>query len=226
MPPSRRVRLLLLLIWLLALALALLVDRRTAEWVRQSPLYDRHATFVPILKLPGNYLFTIGVAVLLVLFHRKRWQAALPVLISGPLVGIGYLLIKWIAGRQRPVLTRAPLDIHPFIFRPFAHGLNGLIHAESGLSFPSGHASLAFATATCLAAALPRWAVLFFLGASAVAAERVLENAHYPSDVVAGAGLGVLCGWIALALSPGSNCPETKSLLPMTHVSQNVPKCL
>jgi membrane-associated phospholipid phosphatase len=29
----------------------------------------------------------------------------------------------------------------------------------------------------------------------------VLENAHYLSDVVAGAGLGILCGWIALQLS-------------------------
>ena len=222
MPPSRRVRLLLLLVWLLALAFALLVDRPVAEWVRQSsPIYHRHVKVIPILKLPGHYVFTICVAAMLTLFHRKRWQAALPLLMSGPLVGIGYLLIKWIAGRKRPVIIAAPFDFHPF-----AGGLHGLIHAESGLSFPSGHTSLAFATATCLAAALPRWAVLFFLGASAVAAERVLENAHYSSDVVAGAGLGVLCGWIALTLTRRLNCPKMEGPRPMSQVAPNVPECL
>ena len=57
---------------------------------------------------------------------------------------------------------------------------------------------MAFAAATCLAAALPRWTVPFFLAAAAVAAERVLENAHYLSDVVAGAGLGLMCGCVAV----------------------------
>jgi membrane-associated phospholipid phosphatase len=116
--------------------------------------------------------------------------------IAGPLVGLGYLILKWIVGRRRPVIVAAPFDFHPF-----ARGLGGLVHAESGLSFPSGHAALAFATATCLAAALPRWAPAFFLVACAVGAERVLENAHYLSDVVAGAGVGVLGGIVALALT-------------------------
>jgi membrane-associated phospholipid phosphatase len=112
------------------------------------------------------------------------------------MVGAGYLLLKWMVGRRRPIIIAMPFDFHPF-----ARGIMGLVRAESGLSFPSGHASLAFATATCLTAALPKWWMIFFGIATCVGAERVLENAHYLSDVVAGAGLGVLCGWIALRIT-------------------------
>jgi membrane-associated phospholipid phosphatase len=57
---------------------------------------------------------------------------------------------------------------------------------------------MAFAAAFCFAVALPRWSAAFFTWAILVALERVLENAHYVSDVVAGAGLGIGCGWLAV----------------------------
>jgi undecaprenyl-diphosphatase len=197
---------LLILLWAVAFVAALLADRATADWVRHAPLYHRTDWFVPLVKLPGNFLFVIAIALVLAIFHRRRWRAALPLLLAGPLVGLGYLLLKWTVGRRRPVIVAAPFDFHPF-----ARGLGGLIHAESGLSFPSGHAAMAFATATCLSAALPRWAPAFFLVAFAVAAERVLENAHYLSDVVAGAGVGILGGYIAIRLVRRWFGPENKA---------------
>jgi len=98
-------------------------------------------------------------------------------------------LMKWMIGRRRPVIELAPFTFHPFI-----NGIGGLIHSVSGLAFPSGDATMAFAGATCMAAAVPKWWGPFFAWAVIVAVERVLENAHYVSDVTAGAGLGVLCG--------------------------------
>lgn len=195
MKSRRTVWFLLGLLWAVALVSAIFGDRSVADWVRHAPLYHRTDWFVPLVKVPGNFLFALLLGVLLAIFHRRRWRAALPLLIAGPLVGIGYLLLKWIVGRRRPVIVAAPFDFHPF-----AHGLGGLLHAESGLSFPSGHAAMAFATATCLAAALPRWAPAFFAVALAVGAERVLENAHYLSDVVAGAGVGILGGYVAILI--------------------------
>lgn len=62
-------------------------------------------------------------------------------------------------------------------------------------SFPSGHATAAFATATVLQEhygwklGLPMYAA-----AAYVAAERVTQQKHWPSDVVAGAVLGTICG--------------------------------
>lgn len=188
---------LLVLLWSAAFGAALLIDRPLAEWISRDPL-DRRAWFVYVIKSPGNFLFTIAVCILLVRYHRRAWQAAVPLLIAAPLGGLAYLLLKWMVGRHRPV---PEFGIKPFDFHPFARGIEGLIHAEAGLSFPSGHAALVFATALCLSAAIPRWSIAFFAMAFVVATERVLENAHYVSDVVAGAGLGILCGWIALRIT-------------------------
>jgi membrane-associated phospholipid phosphatase len=75
----------------------------------------------------------------------------------------------------------------------------GIFH-EKNLSFPSGHATLAFATAAALAIFLPRWRAGFYIVAAMVAAERVLENAHYVSDVVAGALVGWICAQLIARL--------------------------
>ena len=59
-------------------------------------------------------------------------------------------------------------------------------------SFPSGHASAAFATARVLqrhfgrAAAIPAYAIAAYTSSS-----RLQANSHYPSDVVFGAALGI-----------------------------------
>jgi membrane-associated phospholipid phosphatase len=196
---SRRVWVLLLGIWIVALVAAVELDLRVAQWVQAAPPIHRGGWLAWALKLPGYFPVTIGVAVLVGIFHRRSWRAALPLLLAGPAVGLVYTVLKWIVGRRRPVIP----PLAPFQFHPFARGIGGLVHAESGLSFPSGHAAMAFATATCLAFALPRWAVVFYLIAAAVGAERVLENAHYLSDVVAGAGLGVACGWGAWKIIVG-----------------------
>ena len=63
-------------------------------------------------------------------------------------------------------------------------------------SFPSGHSSSNFATASALAYAYGwKVGVPAYMVATSIAAARVSENAHYLSDVVAGAGLGIF--WAA-----------------------------
>ena len=63
------------------------------------------------------------------------------------------------------------------------------------LSFPSGHASSSFAAATVVDAAFGhRAGALAFVLAAWTAASRLEEHKHFLSDVVAGAGLGVVCG--------------------------------
>lgn len=57
-------------------------------------------------------------------------------------------------------------------------------------SFPSGHASAAFAVATAESAFHPKQAPYWFLGATLIAVSRVRLNRHYTQDVVAGAALG------------------------------------
>ena len=57
-------------------------------------------------------------------------------------------------------------------------------------SFPSGHATAAFAVATMQAHYHPKQAILWYAGATAIAASRVKLRRHYTHDVIAGAVLG------------------------------------
>lgn len=180
-----------LLAWIILLALAFRVDSRVAHFVAAHPPFHKAGILASIVKWPGNFWFTLIIAVLLWLFHTDGWHAAVRLILAAAIGGLIYTLTKWIAGRPRPVP-----HITPFAFHPFIHGLPGLWNAND-LGFPSGHACLSFATAACLAMTLPRWRFLFFALATIVGLERIGENAHYVSDVIAGAGFGVISAMLA-----------------------------
>jgi membrane-associated phospholipid phosphatase len=107
--------------------------------------------------------------------------------------GAATALIKGVAGRDRPFLNDRDADD----FRVGA-GFGGGGHT----SFPSGHATAAFAVASVVASESSfRWPhashfvqpVAYGL-ATSVALARVYTEHHWASDVVAGAGIGTLAG--------------------------------
>jgi membrane-associated phospholipid phosphatase len=65
-------------------------------------------------------------------------------------------------------------------------------------SFPSGHTAVAFCFAYILARHFPKHEILFFIYAVIVAWERVEDKSHFPSDVLAGAFVGLIIGKILL----------------------------
>jgi membrane-associated phospholipid phosphatase len=116
--------------------------------------------------------------------YKKKLQSmrSLFVLFSLSLCGIVLHLIKWIAGRHRPI------DL-------FNHGYFGFNYFGIGYeltSFPSGHAQTAFTLATALTILFPRWGIPAFIVAGAVGISRIILTSHYLSDVIAGAGVGIL----------------------------------
>ncbi|MDN3547261.1 phosphatase PAP2 family protein [Mucilaginibacter aquaedulcis] len=78
--------------------------------------------------------------------------------------------------------------------RPFVQNLNITpVYRAGSTSFPSGHTSSSFSTATALSRAYPKWYVIApaFLWAGSVSYSRMYLGVHYPTDVAAGAALGV-----------------------------------
>lgn len=104
--------------------------------------------------------------------------------------------IKGTVGRVRP--RTMPED--PDMYYPGRGFFN-----NDRASFPSGHTSAAFASASVLALELSkahprhsRWITLGLYGAAtAVGFSRMYENAHWASDVFAGAAIGTLSGYHA-----------------------------
>jgi membrane-associated phospholipid phosphatase len=101
------------------------------------------------------------------------------------IVAVGVeLSLKKIINRDRPFVT------YPFIQN---------VVSEDNASFPSGHTSVAFATATSLSLQFPKWYVIVpsYTYAAAVGYSRLHLGVHYPTDVlggaIVGAGSALLC---------------------------------
>ncbi|WP_454628653.1 phosphatase PAP2 family protein [Bradyrhizobium cenepequi] len=91
-------------------------------------------------------------------------------------------LLKWIVGRGRPFVGGEP---NAFNFSHFAG-------SEAYASFPSGHATTAFALAFAVSALWPRARFVMLVYALVICATRLVLLAHHPSDVVGGALVGVI----------------------------------
>ncbi|HEX2516786.1 MAG TPA: phosphatase PAP2 family protein [Chloroflexota bacterium] len=87
--------------------------------------------------------------------------------------------------------------------RPFVDIVRALVVGKKpgSWSFPSGHTAASFAGAFMVSKIWPRYAPLFFALASMVGFSRVYVGAHYPGDVVSGAGLGMSLSEIVFRLN-------------------------
>jgi undecaprenyl-diphosphatase len=105
-------------------------------------------------------------------------------------VGAAVLLAESTSGALKLAVERD----RPPLSRPVPEPL---LESPPTFSFPSGHATVAFASATVLALAVPRLRWPLYGLAVLIAWSRVYVGVHYPGDVLAGAVLGVA---IAIAL--------------------------
>lgn len=108
---------------------------------------------------------------------KRMRQNALYVASSSAVNALATILIKKLVKRPRPFLANVKIKA---VYHPREY------------SFPSGHTSTAFTTATALSQAYPKWYVVVpsYLWAGSVSFSRLYLGVHYPTDVAAGALLG------------------------------------
>ncbi len=103
---------------------------------------------------------------------------------KGLMIGESFLVTTIIATTLKHAVNRPrPFETYPDIQK---------LSDGGSASFPSGHSSDAFSTATSLSLAFPKWYVIApsFTYASLVGYTRMHLGVHYPSDVLAGAIIG------------------------------------
>jgi undecaprenyl-diphosphatase len=157
----------------------------TTGWLRGA------ARVVTAVGSPVTVDVIAAVAVLGLALARRWWPALAVAVARLSELGIESL-VKVLLDRQRPVST-------------------GRLTAASGASFPSGHAAGSAALwVVLLLLALPwlvrRWqraaaVVVVLVLVLAIACSRLLLGVHYPSDVVAGLGLGSACAAAVVLLT-------------------------
>ncbi len=78
-----------------------------------------------------------------------------------------------------------------------------IVSAPSSWSFPSGHTSSAFASATAIFAANKKWGIGAYVFAALMGFTRIYLGVHFCTDVLAGAVVGIIYGIIGILVVKG-----------------------
>jgi membrane-associated phospholipid phosphatase len=145
-------------------------------------------------------ILPILVAIIIVFqYDRRRQFIILAILLAQLFASIGYNSGKYVIARERPVATVAKHgDLTGVSSGQTWIGVQPGLRSENLRSFPSGHASSAFAFATVLAWFYPRLRRTFFILAAGCALSRCTDGVHWASDCLAGAVIGYSGAWLAL----------------------------
>ena len=112
----------------------------------------------------------------------KNWRMAAKAIISAVLARfILAEIIRLIFPRPRPFVENS---------------VNLLLKHSPTASFPSGHAAFYFAISTIIYSYNKKLGFFFFASSFLIVLARVFSGLHWPSDILAGAIVGIFSGWL------------------------------
>ncbi len=160
------------------------VDRAVFFFINQTlanPITDFAR---PLIKSDLHLKIFYGIILLVILWkgdNRLRWSALFSLIVVALSDQLSSAVLKPLIARPRPCWE---LDVHL------------LVGCGSGFSLPSSHAANLFAQAWLYKTIRPSSAKYLVPLAIVVALSRVFVGVHYPFDILAGAALGTVIGYV------------------------------
>lgn len=160
------------------------VEIQILDWIQnlRTPVCDAIMSVITSLGNAGIIWILLMIILLIIPKTRKTGAVLAAALVLDIILCNG--IIKNAVARMRPY------DANPVV--------ELLIHKPRDYSFPSGHTAASFAAMSALYFAEERylWKPVLVL-AVLIAFSRLYLYVHYPTDVLGGAVLGIICGYLA-----------------------------
>ena len=130
-----------------------------------------------------GYVLLLLLLVLLAVNYKKYWKMIIEAVIAAAITRFVLAdFIRWLWFKPRPFVAE---NFIPLIDQ-----------SPKEAAFPSGHASFFFALSTIVYFYNKKLGILFYVASFFIVISRVFVGVHWPLDILAGAILGILMGWI------------------------------
>jgi membrane-associated phospholipid phosphatase len=173
------------------LAVVYMWDRPIYEAIRsfRNPFLDRLTDVVSHWR-GATFPIVIGLSLVgwgALRSRTKIWRGGIALLLAAALSGAVVSVLKPTFARPGPGGPWTPKPGESWIGARYGR-------------FPSSHAAVLFGSATALAAFLPATAPVGYAVAVLVCHERIYRATHFPSDILAGAWIGLVAANLVLRL--------------------------
>lgn len=131
----------------------------------------------------SEHILVLVLVLFLAINFRRYWKMLFEAVVAAVFTRFVLVeIVRWLWFRPRPFVT---------------NNVNLLVdYSATEAAFPSGHASFYFALSTIIYLYNKKIGIAFYIASSFVVLARVFVGIHWPSDILAGAILGILVGLV------------------------------